>query len=67
MSITLVLVALFASRVLPMRGLSDFADYSRLANPQRIERLKNDAKDIGKVSRPVLRELGLGCSCEHGK
>ncbi|MBM10329.1 MAG: hypothetical protein CMF69_12330 [Magnetovibrio sp.] len=66
-SIMLALIVLLASRVLPIRGLSDFAAYSRLASPQRIEKLKTNAQTIGKVSRPILRELGLGCPCEYRK
>jgi len=56
----LVVVMMVASRMLPMRGMSDFADYARLAPQERIDGLVGAAKDIGEVSRPVLNALGLG-------
>jgi len=61
-SALLVVLMLIGSRMLPMRGLSDFADYARLAPEERVNGMIGAAKDIGKISRPVLNELGLGCS-----
>lgn len=59
----LVVVMLIGSRMLPMRGLSDFAAYARLAPPERVAKMIDDARELGRVTRPVLGEIGLGCSC----
>lgn len=59
----LMILILVGSRVLPMRGLSDLAAYARITPKDRISSTIRDAKEIGQISRPILGELGLGCSC----
>ena len=66
-STLMVVLMLIGSTMLPVRGFSDFADFVRLVPPERITKVVNDAKAIGKVSRPVFSELGIGCSCVPDK